>query len=445
MSSAHGRAQSAACSEATTVLTRAIEVQDIPLAEWIAIGDSPSVAFTDRSGLQIGGWSAAATIEVSASGRFRAVKQASNRLFSEIDHQGPAATRPRLIGGFAFQEDTTLTGRWSAFPEGYFVLPAWMIVKQDHQTWLVHTTVAEDPDIDAHDQRLQKQAQRLQETGSSAVEELPNIEQTELTPDRATWSDVIRSTTAEIADGSLQKVVLATRLTAKLDRPLNTASIITAFERVYPESYRFLIEPHQGQAFFGPSPERLLKVNGKTLTTEALAGSAPRGDDTTTDAQYARRLRESDKIQHEQQLVVDYLLNVLNDIGTATADTQQIKRLATIQHLHTPIQAKLAEPDHVLDCLRAVHPTPAVGGLPKDRAISAIQRYEPFDRGWYAGPVGWFDAQGDGEFAVGIRSGLINDDRLTLYAGNGIVADSDPDTEWEEIKPKYQSILSLLE
>lgn len=445
MSSAHGRTQSAACSEATTVLTRAIEVPDISIAGWLSIGEDPLVTFADRSGLQIGGWGTAATIEVEASDRFQQAKAASAGLFSDVDHTGPAVTRPRLIGGFAFQDDFTAADRWAGFAGGYFVLPAWMVIKDGATTWLAHTTVAEGPDRGAHKRRLRRQAERLQQNPPAVAGRLPAIAQTELTPDQQTWINTIQQTTDSIAAGDLQKVVLATRLTASLDRAIEPGALLAAFEQAYPQSYQFLIQPQSGQVFFGPTPERLLKVEGQTLMTEALAGSTPRGADPETDARYARQLRDSEKLQHEQQLVVDYLLDTLQTLGTAEAGRQQVKQLETIQHLHTPVQAHLSEQQHVLDCLEQIHPTPAVGGVPTARALEVIRDQESFARGWYAGPVGWVDAHGDGEFAVGIRSGLLNGNQLTLYAGNGIVGDSDPHDEWDEIDPKYQSLLSVFE
>ncbi|MDZ7730484.1 MAG: chorismate-binding protein [Natrialbaceae archaeon] len=125
--------------------------------------------------------------------------------------------------------------------------------------------------------------------------------------------------------------------------------------------------------------------------------------------------------------------------------SSRVHRLATIQHVRTPITGTLSDGQHVLDIVDALHPTPAVGGVPIDRAWKMIQETETFERGWYAAPIGWFDAEGDGEFTVGIRSGLVRDRDLTLFAGNGIVAESDPEDEWAEVALKVRPILDELE
>jgi menaquinone-specific isochorismate synthase len=124
---------------------------------------------------------------------------------------------------------------------------------------------------------------------------------------------------------------------------------------------------------------------------------------------------------------------------------QTIRKLATIQHLRTPIEARLDADEHVLSVVETLHPTPAVGGIPLEVALEAIRDFEPFDRGWYASPVGWFDATGDGEFAVAIRSAIGDGDSVTMFGGNGIVADSDPAEEWDEVLPKFRPVLDELE
>ncbi|MCL7418045.1 MAG: chorismate-binding protein, partial [Halalkalicoccus sp.] len=134
----------------------------------------------------------------------------------------------------------------------------------------------------------------------------------------------------------------------------------------------------------------------------------------------------------------------LEPLGEVRVAEQTVRKLATIQHLRTPIRADLAADEHVLSIVEALHPTPAVGGLPPENAWETIRETEAFERGWYAAPVGWFDAAGNGEFAVAIRSGVASDDLVTLFAGNGIVADSDPDEEWEEVQLKYRAILDAL-
>jgi menaquinone-specific isochorismate synthase len=131
--------------------------------------------------------------------------------------------------------------------------------------------------------------------------------------------------------------------------------------------------------------------------------------------------------------------------ASVTTGERTVRKLATVQHLHTPVRATLGADRHVLDLVDALHPTPAVGGLPPDAALETIRAVEPFDRGWYAAPVGWIDPAGNGTFTVAIRSATIADRRATLFAGAGIVADSDPASEWDEVQLKYRPILDALD
>jgi len=148
----------------------------------------------------------------------------------------------------------------------------------------------------------------------------------------------------------------------------------------------------------------------------------------------------------EHEVVADAIREQLEPFASSvgTGD-QSVRRLATVQHLRTPISAELAGDEHVLSLVEALHLTPAVGGLPPDAALETIRRTETFDRGWYAAPVGWFDASGNGTFAVAIRSALARGDAATVFAGAGIVADSDPDREWDEVQLKYRPMLDELE
>jgi menaquinone-specific isochorismate synthase len=188
-----------------------------------------------------------------------------------------------------------------------------------------------------------------------------------------------------------------------------------------------------------------VSLSGRTVQTEALAGSIGRGETTEEDEWLASQLRDSEKDVHEHDLVTetirDQLAPLAADIRTGS---RVVRRLATVQHLRTPIRATLADDEHVLRLVEALHPTPAVGGLPPTAALRTIRETEAFDRGWYAAPVGWFDAEGDGAFAVAIRSALARERTATLFAGAGIVADSDPDSEWDELGLKYRPILDEL-
>jgi len=214
----------------------------------------------------------------------------------------------------------------------------------------------------------------------------------------------------------------------------------------YPDCFRFCLEPTPDAAFFGATPERLVTLRGQTVEADGLAGSIGRGETPEEDAELKASIENSEKMAHEHGLVVETIREQLAPLSAEVRiEDRRVRKLANIQHLWTPIEADLRSADHVLSIVEALHPTPAVGGLPPEEALRTIRETETFDRGWYAAPVGWFDAEGDGTFAVGIRSAVTSGKSATLFAGNGIVADSDPDEEYEEVQLKYLPILDELE
>jgi menaquinone-specific isochorismate synthase len=254
-----------------------------------------------------------------------------------------------------------------------------------------------------------------------------------------------------IEKGVLNKVVLAQALSTTLESDLSLPHVLSQLNVKYPGCYRFLVEPDSAgegmsPAFFGATPELLVSRRGRTLKTDALAGTTGRGDTPAEDEWLAEELLADEKNVHEHELVAETIRDQLSPFAASVSvDDMRVKRLANVQHLFSPISATLRADAHVLDLVEALHPTPAVGGLPPNVALDTIRETEPFDRGWYAAPVGWFDAAGNGTFAVAIRSAIAADREVTLFAGVGIVADSDPDREWDEVQLKYRPILDELE
>ena len=350
------------------------------------------------------------------------------------------------MGGFAFDGSKPPGGPWDGFPPAAFVLPEIQLTRCDESTYVTVNAVdtgEAEPDVEA---RLADAAAAVEDLPTMLpAAEPPGVSSTHPRTSRSEWIDMVDATVARIANGDLEKVVLATALDVSLESPIDIPAVLERLRRTHPDCFRLLFQPEGGAGFFGPSPERLVKVRGNTVETEALAGSVPRGETPEDDAAYADSLRGSAKLQHEQSLVVEAIRDRLAPLGSVTESPQTVRQLATIQHLRTPLHAELDDRMHVLGLVERLHPTPAVGGVPPGAAIEAIRDTERFDRGWYAAPVGWFDAAGNGEFAVAIRSGLANGREATLFAGNGIVENSDPAEEWDEIYPKYRPILDELE
>ena len=191
-------------------------------------------------------------------------------------------------------------------------------------------------------------------------------------------------------------------------------------------------------AFLGATPELLISRRGTRVLSEALAGSTGHGD--------AARMLGSTKEREEHQLVVNAILAGLGPLCESLRSDPEpsIRELPNVLHMQTSIEGRLAEPTHILSLVQALHPTPAVGGVPTEDAIRWIVEHESLARGWYSAPVGWVDAAGDGEFVVALRSGLLRDGKAWVYAGAGIMADSDPDAEYAETELKMQALLGAL-
>jgi menaquinone-specific isochorismate synthase len=182
------------------------------------------------------------------------------------------------------------------------------------------------------------------------------------------------------------------------------------------------------------------------MHTAALAGSAPRGDSASEDSAFAQALLHSEKDQREHRLVFDSIVGRLAglDLKLEHAPTPRLLGLANVHHLNTPISGNLPAGVHILDLVARLHPTPAVGGAAQEPALAAMRRLESFPRGLYAGPQGWVDHQGGGEFFVGIRSALIDGRNATAYAGAGIVSGSEPEKEFAETELKFKALIEAL-
>ena len=417
---------------------------------------SPRTTWSAPDDALVLGGGAAATLTASGGDRFASIREAATELFAAGDvHAGTEAARPRVFGGFSFHEGACDGEPWKPFPEARFVLPRVQLTLADNGAWLTINAVGDD--ATAVEDRLTHEVDRFAALdapddpsapgGGPSRPPRPGIGESRRTTGREAWRESVDAAVDRIRDGDLQKVVLAQALEADLAAEFPQAATLERLAGKYPDCHRYWFEPAAGgSAFFGATPERLVSLRGRTVETDALAGTTGRGETPTEDEWLARELLDDEKNVHEHELVAETVRDQLEPFAASiSAGERRVRRLATVQHLHTPITAELDGDRHVLDLVEALHPTPAVGGLPPDRALATIRETEPFDRGWYAAPVGWIDAAGNGAFAVAIRSAVAGRRRATLFAGVGIVSDSDPDREWDEVQLKYRPILDELE
>ena len=399
----------------------------------------------DRDGRvwSLAGAGEAARVDGAGEGRFDEIRGGAQDLFASLaTHVHPDAAfapPPRLYGGLAFRPEPARAAPWTAFRDGSFVLPRWLYGTSGDRAFLrLALRAGERCDaamIAAAFAGIEGAApsRRPARSDARALLERQSPE---------VWEAMIGDALDRIRARELTKVVPMTLSRVFAASALDASEALGRLGEQYPECVRFAFQ--RGDAvFLGASPERLVDKRGLAVASDALAGSAPRRSD---DARAMAALLESDKDRREHRVVVDAIraaLAPLTDrLRVPAAPT--VRTLRNVHHLWTPITATLARPMHVLDLLRALHPTPAVCGTPRDAAIRWIAEHEPDTRGWYAGAVGWFDAAGDGVLAVAIRSGVLARREAWLYAGAGIVEGSDASLEYAETRVKQAPMLAAL-
>ncbi len=264
-------------------------------------------------------------------------------------------------------------------------------------------------------------------------------------PSPNAWREAVAEAVSAIRAGSIEKAVLARSVSVRTDVPARPFDLVSLLRDGYPDSFTFGWQEGDS-VFVGASPELLVAREGAEITANPLAGSAARGADDHEDIQLGHALRASHKDQREHVYVVEDIrarLEPLTDDLSVPADPV-LRKFPTVQHLSTEITGHLAQARSVVELADVLHPTPAVGGTPRDDSLLYLDKIEEIDRGWYAGGVGWCDTDGDGEIAVALRCGLLRGTTAYLYAGAGIVADSDPDEELFETRLKFRPMLDLL-
>jgi salicylate biosynthesis isochorismate synthase len=264
-------------------------------------------------------------------------------------------------------------------------------------------------------------------------------------PEAQQWRDSVARLAGAVGRGRVDKVVLSRQVELEAASPIDVPGVLRRLSCSAPESTVFAVA-RGARAFVGATPERLVSVAAREFETMAMAGSVRRADDAETDSALGSQLLQSDKEREEHAVVVAMLREALGPV-TETLHVEalpQVLKLRHVQHLLTLISGRLREDAGVLALVERLHPTPAVGGAPRELALQLIADEEHHERGWYAGPLGWVDGSGDGEFVVALRSGVIDGAGATLFAGCGIMADSDPEREWEESSTKLLALGSEL-
>jgi menaquinone-specific isochorismate synthase len=341
----------------------------------------------------------------------------------------------RYYGGLRFDPLREPDEEWAAFGAYRFVLPRFELhAGEEEATLACNLVLPRDVERSAE---ILAQIEHLSFSQPALDAALPApISRTD-DPGWEGWRYNIERALAAFSEGRLDKVVLARRTEFAFAEGVDAALLAESLEEATPGCFHFYVEPEEGAAFVSASPERLFRREGHAIESEAVAGTRPRGASEADDAELRDELLRSEKDKAEH----DYVRVGIGEALGPLCEELEVKegvsemKLARRRHLISKVRGTLREGVTDAELLRALHPTAAVGGYPRGEALEEIRALEPFDRGWYAGPVGWIGADAS-EFAVGIRSGLVRGNRLALFSGAGIVAGSVPESEWAEIEQK---------
>lgn len=359
----------------------------------------------------------------------------------------PVARGPVLLGGATFAPGTSTDSVWEGFERGRLVVPRVLVELSGDRAVLTATVAGhESPRIAVAEVRTL--AERLERSGAGIASEgrPARLRALERIPDRRAWSSSVARSAGAVGRGRIDKVVLARRVDLVADVALDVPAILRRLEESAAGSTILAFERPGGRTFLAATPERLAETHGRTFHTVALAGTRGRGGDADEDDRLAAELLASEKDREEHHVVVAMLRETLRPLASEVriAPRPHVVRLRTVQHLATEVSGTLRDDTNLLALVEALHPTPAVGGWPRDLALELLDEQEHLDRGWYAGPAGWLGLDGDGEFVVAIRSGVVAGTGASLFAGCGIVGDSEPDREWEESELKLRALGAAL-
>lgn len=350
----------------------------------------------------------------TGAGRFERAHGMLQDAFERIDAAGQP---PLAVGSFTFDPDRA---------GSFLVIPKVVVGSRAGRAWV--TTVDSDkPDLSARFERSRPRLDRVRYSGSSLSE--------------IGWLDAVARATDAIGRGVFDKVVLARDVHVWSEAPFDLPAIVGRLALRFPSCFTFLSD-----GLVGASPERLIERNGPRVRSTVLAGSAKRGSDGSEDDALGDALLASTKDANEHRFAVASVSEVLDPLCRTSlgVDGPRLLRLANVQHLATEFTGRLRSDLSALQVAGRLHPTAAVGGLPRTPSLRFIKEVEGLDRGRYTGPVGWVNADGDGEWAIALRCAELDGSRGRLFAGGGIVSDSLPEEELEETRLKLRAMESVL-
>lgn len=356
---------------------------------------------------------------------------------------------PLFVGGMKFTPENN-SELWENYTDSSWFVPKILVYRKENEMTVVFNFLLSSEV--SKDRLLNEFELRMSAISSPKENHLPESKPwiasvAGNTPkDKKKWMESVKKALSIIESGELQKIVLSRYMELKLNEEPYVYSLLAQLKQNYPECYLFAF--HSGKStFFGASPEKLIRIDGEWIEADALAGSAPRGKDEKEDKEFEEKLLNSSKDLLEHNTVINYLQKLFSDYSNEIIcdASPRVKKLKNIQHLWTPVKVKLNSSHKIFSIMEGLHPTPAVCGVPQSDALNVIRKMEDYHRGMYAGIIGWFNFNKEGEFAVAIRSALLKGKKLYAFAGGGIVEGSDPAAEYKETELKLKPILALFD
>jgi len=415
-----------------------IPVERLDILAWLTAQKTDLKIFWSSRDEQFetAGVGAAHEIIGSKAGDYTAAFRQMNRI---LDSRPTA----RYFGGFSFHGQGS-SPKWQNFGGHRFILPRFEVCQKARKT-VFACNILLNGSLSATQQSVLKELTKINFLNQKSSEKIPLVKSRQDHPSREQWMDTVKKALVSFKNSEYKKVVLARQSTFELSNILDPITFFAKIRELTPHCFHFLFQPSADITFIGASPERLYKRQGRLIESEAVAGTRPRGKTAQQDKEFQDELHESRKEELEHFLVVDAIKGILERTCQSFI-AQNVKSLVKFkwgQHLVTQFKGNLKSSISDSQLLGYLHPTPAVAGCPTAWALEKIKKLEGFDRGWYAGPIGYI-GHDQAEFAVAIRSGLISGKQLSLFAGAGIVEGSSPQEEWDEVEQKISIFRQVL-
>lgn len=422
--------------KSSDLIRLSLKIQPIDILKWLHTQSiSPKIYWSERH----------SRLEVAGIGNALDISGHSKQAFEQFKPE-KLPDKMRIFGGFCFDEQSLSQSEWKEFGACKFFIPRFELLREEQDyIFSIQFKLASKKTQIIQKTELIEELTKLKFNNFQAYSKLNYFQFRTDYPTQENWIKQTESTLNQLENSDIEKIVLARKITLSFKEKIDIYSLLFNLKKITPDSFHFCFQLTPHKAFIGSSPERLYRRFKNNLFSEAIAGTRLRGNSPEYDNQLGEDLLHSEKDLREHRFVSKFIYQSLkplcNEIEIDPAITLLKRRY--IQHLYRGIRGVLKNDIRDIDILKKIHPTPAVGGFPQEKAIKLISQTEEFNRGWYAGTLGWL-TNNHSEFAVGIRSALIDQDQIHLYAGAGLVKGSKPLREWEEIESKINNYLILL-